>query len=404
MLDSKKKRKLLTEEIKPVNLKKLRVIVLLSEHPYPPNSGTKVKNYHLWKNFLKFPDIELKVLYLSDTADLSTFSGHEEITLRYDKFNIVQKSLRYLLYSHHQYRYSSALGLKLQELSQQWNPDIIHAEELKMAKYAQPSKIKKTVTLHNVESDLIKKSGSLPVRYFQKILNFIHSLTLKNYESRVVQTFDKIFTYSDVDTKRFRQLYKQQSFVTTRNGVNAQAICPSSVEQTNNILFVGSLHYAPNAEGIKWFLQYVRPYLRKDITITVAGAGAPNDLKKLLKESHIIFYDSPKSLEDFYHRCTLTIVPLLNGSGTRTKILESLAYQRPIVSTIKGSEGLSVNESMAVYNRDDPKEFAETINHLCHKDQIAELKKRSEVGREYILKNYDWEVLADQYYEQWKSL
>lgn len=387
-----------------MKLKKIKVAVLLSEYPSPPNSGTRVKNFHLWKHFRKNPEIELRVFYLSEQANNENFTGFSEEACLYEKYGFFTKILRYMFFSHHQYRYSKQLESKLINTLKNWSPDVIHAEELKMAKYALKCKIKKTVTLHNVESDLLKKSGSLPIKYFQPLLNWLHYLTLKNYERRVVQSFDKVFTYSKIDTKRLIELYGPRTITTTRNGVNASEIDAGPLVNMDTILFIGSLHYAPNAEGIRWFIKEVIPSIRKDIRIIVAGAGAPEELIDQLNSKKIVFYDSPASLEHIYQNCTLTIVPLLSGSGTRTKILESLAYKRPVISTKKGSEGLSVSDELGVFNAEKPKEFAATINDLCQEHQREKLNTLGAHGRNFVLENYDWEHLSRQYYKEWETL
>lgn len=387
-----------------MNVNKLKVLVLLSEHPDPPNSGTRVKNFHLWKNFYQHPQVEIKILYTANQKSCPNFSKNDEQNFPFDKMTIFKKGSRYLLYSHHQYKYSTLLKNRVNELIKTWAPDIIHAEELKMAKYLDDVSTAKTVTVHNVESDLLRKSGSLPLKFMQPVINFIHYLTLKAFEKRVVNSFDKVFTYSDVDSKRYAQLYPRGRFVTTRNGVNAKDITPIDISNKKNILFIGSLHYAPNAEGIRWFLRHVLPHINQDISIVVAGAGAPGELKKELISNHISFVDTPDELTSLYNEATLTIVPLLSGSGTRTKILESLAYQRPVISTSKGAEGLEFNESMGVYIFDDPLLFAKKINEITSLDSIELENQKCQKARQYIIDQYDWSALAKKYVYEWTRL
>src|SRR5207249_4557368 len=64
-----------------------------------------------------------------------------------------------------------------------------------------------------------------------------------------------------------------------------------------------------------------------------------------------------------------TIVPLLNGNGTRLKILESVTYGRPVLTTLKGMEGLDfINKrDIFVFNK-DPKTFIDSYETLLNKE------------------------------------
>lgn len=380
-----------------------KVLVLISEHPSPPNSGTRVKNFHFWKHFRNL-GVELKILYTDERHDRPAFSSFEEIRCRFDRPSLPMKAWRYLNYSHHQYKFSHELIKKIHSLCQHWRPDIIHAEELKMAKYFPNIGIKQTLTVHNVESELLKMSGSLPFPFAQRLFDTVHAVNLKSYEKAAISQADLVFTYSEIDSKKLKALYPFGVFQTGQNGVNAQDIPATEVVSKGQILFVGSLHYAPNAQGLKWFIDQVFPLLDQSITINVAGAGAPMHLIEEMKKKNIVFHDSPESLESIYQGSTLTIVPILSGSGTRTKILESLAYQRLVISTTKGAEGLNVDESQGVFRADTKEDFSKLINHWANHAVADKGIKLGLSGRRYVLDKYDWSALAKKYLMSWSSL
>jgi glycosyltransferase involved in cell wall biosynthesis len=88
------------------------------------------------------------------------------------------------------------------------------------------------------------------------------------------------------------------------------------------------------------------------------------------------------------------VVPLRAGSGTRIKILESMAFGRPVVSTSLGCEGLAVTPGENILVADDPADFAaQTIRLLNDK----ELRHRLAVnGRQLIETTYDWQAVAQR--------
>jgi glycosyltransferase involved in cell wall biosynthesis len=50
-----------------------------------------------------------------------------------------------------------------------------------------------------------------------------------------------------------------------------------------------------------------------------------------------------KNLKDFYQKIDCLITPIFSGSGSRIKILESLSFSVPIISSPIGAEGININ-------------------------------------------------------------
>src|SRR3990170_100478 len=73
---------------------------------------------------------------------------------------------------------------------------------------------------------------------------------------------------------------------------------------------------------------------------------------------------SVKDVVPYYHRSTVSVVPLRAGGGMRLKILETMALGRPVVSTTIGYEGLDVMDGEHLLIADSLKEFAEKTVRL----------------------------------------
>ena len=103
---------------------------------------------------------------------------------------------------------------------------------------------------------------------------------------------------------------------------------------------------------------------------------------------------SVDDLYPFYKRSTVCIVPLRAGGGTRLKILEAMAFGRPVVSTSIGCEGLGAVDGEHLFIADIPEQFAEKTVHLLKDEGL----RQRIVGqaRELVVKLYDWDVIANQ--------
>ena len=108
-------------------------------------------------------------------------------------------------------------------------------------------------------------------------------------------------------------------------------LTPTPLPGTKNVLFVGSLWYRPNADGVDWFLQNVWPRVRAkepDATLTLVGA-APKQVRAKW-ETHV-GVSAPGFVADLaatYRSARLVVVPLHSGGGTNIKVLEALAHGR----------------------------------------------------------------------------
>ena len=76
------------------------------------------------------------------------------------------------------------------------------------------------------------------------------------------------------------------------------------------------------------------------------------------------FEDTPADLRPLYDEHAVIVVPVFEGSGTRGKILEALSYERAVVTTTKGPEGLDLQAGEGFVIADEPGEFANAIQKL----------------------------------------
>jgi hypothetical protein len=89
------------------------------------------------------------------------------------------------------------------------------------------------------------------------------------------------------------------------------------------VLFCGALNYPPNRRGLEWFYRAIWPWVRAkdpDIRLAVVGYGAGlTDFADLRSDSSVDFIGEGDNVVPHYNQTSLSVVPLLEGSGTRVK-------------------------------------------------------------------------------------
>ena len=389
----------------------MKVLALLSDCPWPPNTGSRVRNAYLWPALQRLGvDVRLLALDQGHTSIVRNHTGDArggvDIELHaLDRERLPARAWHALTRSYHQWPVSRSLRRRVDDFATAWHPDVIHAEELRMAAYVPdrrhlPRSLR-TMTLHNVESDLLRRTGSTAVRRGRSVIELLHRTSLARFERRAVLGADLAFAYSQADLERYRRLVPGGRWAATRNGTHAAAITPTPVPEPPAVLLLGSLGYAPNVQGLYWFLDRVLPLLPPGLPVTVAGSRAPAEVRRRLARAPVRFEDSPDDVAPLYAAHAISVVPVFQGSGTRGKILEALAYERAVVTTTPGVSGLELAEGEGYVVADDAEAFASLLARLASAPgERAALARR---GRAAVLERYDWSVVARDLLAAWSA-
>ncbi|MEZ5354224.1 MAG: glycosyltransferase [Bryobacteraceae bacterium] len=174
------------------------------------------------------------------------------------------------------------------------------------------------------------------------------------------------------DRDAFAARYPALQFVHLPNVVRLPAALPAALQDApmdpSALLFVGTLNYFPNADGILWFCEAILPLIRQrqaSMAIRVVGTGAPPRVLALGDLPGVTVAGAVPDLTPEYARCGTMIVPLRAGSGTRIKILEAFSYRIPVVSTSAGAHGLEVAHEEHLLLADTPEQFAAACLRLA---------------------------------------
>jgi glycosyltransferase involved in cell wall biosynthesis len=263
---------------------------------------------------------------------------------------------------------------------------------------------KRVVVAHNVESIIWQ-------RYFETETNalrrwFIHRQWRKfqRFERCALSDADRTIAASDVDAERFHQEFGVERVQVVENGVDTRYFQPSAVPRdSSRLLFLGSLDWRPNLDGLHQLLDDIFPRVRREIphaTLTVVGRNPSTALQRRLADiPGAKLFGSVPDVRPFLEKCGMLVVPLRIGGGSRLKILEALAAGVPVVSTRIGAEGLHLEAGRDLTVVETVADLGPAlIDAIRH---YPRLTMEAERGREQVLERYDWDRLADQMERIW---
>lgn len=172
------------------------------------------------------------------------------------------------------------------------------------------------------------------------------------------------------------------------------------------LLFVGSLWYAPNHEGIDRFLQHSWPAIRAALPQTrllLAGAAPPAMRQAWERHPGVSAPGYVDDLGEAYRNAAFTIAPIHSGGGSNIKILESLAYGRVCVTTPRCADAFKSglgNTGLGIAH--DDADFAQRcIDWL---NNIDSRRNEAEKGRAQIERHYTRTLFVDRVTQLVRSL
>ena len=380
----------------------MRLLLLTQILPYPPDSGPKVKTYHVLR-------------YLAEhghQVTLASFVRKEEedfirnlqpycvaihaVPIRRSKWADTRAYILslssgkpFLIV-----RDSSAKMQKIvHELTQAERFDIVHADQLTMGQFAlNGNGARRVFDAHNAVWAIVERSrNSAP--YLLRPLLSREFRKLKAYEGKLARQMDAVLAVSEVDRQALVEAGADASKITiVPIAVDCARLAPvKRKEHSTNVLTIGTLFYPPNADGIRWFIQQVYPFVRQqslDVTLTIVGPRPPKDIRQFGEQNpdSVQVTGYVQELQTYFEHAALMVVPVRAASGMRVRILEGLARGMPIVTTSTGVEGIDAVNGEHLLVADAPAEFAAAVVRLLRDPEFA--KQLAARGRRLAEEKY----------------
>jgi len=381
----------------------LNILFLTHVYPYPPDSGGLIFTYNAIKHefengnnvtIITFNNksIETPLDQIADVHIIHKDTRNRFVGMLVNLFSsIPYNSSKYV---------SEEIPSLIKKIVETKGIDIIYIDHLHMAIYSnfikrQWPNMPLIFRSQNVETTIMERFYQNQSNPFIKIYAFMQYLKMRSYESKIVEVFDKCFMLTENDSQRIKEMNPKVKEVTIPAGVDIIKYSPKpNTEEGMTILFLGSLNWLPNADGLKWFIDNVLDKVIAEIPnikFFIVGKDPIDQVKRLHDGNKIIVTGYVEDERDYISKCSVFIVPLRIGGGMRIKILNAMSMGKCIVSTSIGAEGINLKNHHDIYISDEPETFAKDIIFLLRNQAIRE--KVSLNARETISTNYSWKAV-----------
>lgn len=286
---------------------------------------------------------------------------------------------------------STALAKRVGELLTENEYDIVLLESLFVAPYINTirkySNAKIILRAHNVEHLIWQRlldntTNILKRAYLSKMVT-----QLKAYEISVFEKVHGVAAISSIDEATIKQLAPKAKVATVALTTHLQPVMGVNTIPAS-VFHLGSMDWAPNVEGIEWFINSVWPLVATNVPhakLYLAGRNMPQSLFNKANDSIIIEggVDNPV---DYMGTKQIMVVPLFSGSGVRVKVIEGMALGKPIVATPIAVEGIAVTNNENIFIAETPEAFASAICSLLSNNALVDRTGHAAAG--FIEANY----------------
>jgi len=295
------------------------------------------------------------------------------------------------------------MEIRVREITRNQHFDIIQIDQSPIAHYVEfidksNYDAARLISLYDVGAAQFSRISKIESNFQNRFWTWFDSLFLRHWESTYVDRhFDKCIVVSEIDRAALRQSNPNLDPIIVPNGVDTTQhnLLPEPAT-CNKIIFVGNMRYLPNVDGANFFCKEIFPLIKRKVPeakLLLVGS-TPIDAVRSLASENILVTGYVESVIPYYQESAISIVPLRAGSGTRLKILESMALGRPVVSTTLGCEGLTVSHAENILIADTPTDFAAHIIQLLHDPKMRQHLITN--ARQLVETSYDWYAIANK--------
>lgn len=345
----------------------MRILVLSASIPFPPISGGKLRTYHLMRALSRRHDLTLVGFTYGEPASAPTIPVRVvavpwEPPPLYQQMNssdaaAAQRAADRLNRDGDDpwcasWAESAAMESAIQRLCEE-DFDVVLVEGTAMARFLPvlPDRVPRVLDFFDVYTRMkLRNDGSQAAAF--------EAERTRRFERAAALECDLCIAVSEEEAAAVKELLGVDHVRVVPNGVDTAHFTPAASDpDPASLLFVGTLSYRPNSEGVKHFAKRILPRIHQEIpeaVLHVVGVDPPREVKALAGENVVVHGMVPDVLPH-YQRAAVVVVPLLSGGGTKIKVLEAAACGKAIVATSVGVDGLPfrAGEDLVVADSDD---------------------------------------------------
>jgi polysaccharide biosynthesis protein PslH len=379
----------------------MRLFFLLPRVPYPTEKGDKLRAFHQITCLSRHHEIIVcalneGVLHKDAVKVLKKYAKAVHI-IPLSKSTIYGNLVKTLFSSNPLqvgYYYNKHTAKVIHQLIEQYQPDHIFCQLIRMAAYVKDLDIPKTLDYQDVFSKGVERRLAVSPFWMKPFLKLEYQRLLA-YEKMAFDRFDNkiIISYPDRDLIPHP---KKEEIAVIANGVDTQFFAPLEREKQYDLVFTGNMSYPPNVNSAEFLVNKIIPQVlqkKPDLKVLIAGA-TPSMRVKVLQSNNVEISGWIPDMREAYAQARIFIAPMQLGTGLQNKLLEAMAMKIPCITSDLANQALKAKPGEEILVGTNPEDYTTHIMDLLEHPEKAEAI--AERGHNYIHDNYTWEAETDK--------
>ena len=404
------------------NAKQKTIVFIMPRLPFPPTTGRKTSLYHYCRILSEKLHYRLVVAaFLENGDDVNDKPDFIDKLVVLEKPSNVTKIRQVFLHSVIRRKFPMQVSLywnkrakqQIDELIKEEDADIAIADMIRCTEYIKDSSCFRIADLDDmlslrykrqIESDMenINPYG----QYISKTPKFMRQILLwkpvklwvtknevallEKYEKTVGNIFDATIFVAEKECENLNTALGKEVAFAVPNGVDINYFTRQTPLTTNHTIgFLGALDVAHNEQAVIHFVKNILPLIKQevpDVKFMVIGGGGEK-LRALESES-VQFMGRVEDVRESLKQCRVFVCPMTFGSGIKTKLLEAMSYEMPIVTTTIGAENIDAENEKDWIVAKNNTDFSRSVVYLLKDYKVA--TKMGENGRDFVKEKFSW--------------
>lgn len=379
----------------------MRVLVLTAKTIWPLLGGAEIRNFNLLKETSKHHDVYL-LSFLLGRNDRDHFSGLTPyckkvigVDLKRPRWKRLLKagtslvrSRPFIISEYHRREMSDAVS----EVIENEKIDVVHAHFLHVGQYSRwKGRAAFVYDAHNLEHVLWERFSRIQRNPLMRAFARLQLPKFVAWQRRVARQSEKIVTLSEDDKAEYLRIAPYADVTTVPNGADIDFFRPLDIPtEESSVIYFANFGWPPQDDAAIYFHDEILPLVRKEIPgvkLYLVGKTPPEAVRNLACEN-VVVTGFVEDIREYIQRAAVVVLPLRVGAGTKHRVFQSLAMQKPLVTTSVGSEGIALEHGRTAMITDDAERFAAYTTQLLHDPELR--RTMGENGRRLVVENYDW--------------
>ncbi|MBU0600694.1 glycosyltransferase family 4 protein [bacterium] len=368
---------------------KKNILIISPIMPYPLDYGSRIKIYELIKYLASRCHLTLISLChsMEDVKNAKfirdlkvevhpVLNPNKKSFLYRSLFKVINSIVSLLFFIPQDLLYANCLPLrkKIKEVALSKKFDLVHFEYWwtgYFIKYFR--RVKSFVLEEDVEFVRYQREYKVTKFGLSKLFAYFRWKNTFRYEIKCCRKFKTILTVTSKDKEILERYISNKEIITSPFLLNID-IGKLPPCDSHNLMFVGGIS-PHNVDGITYLIKDIFPKIKEEISevqLFIMGGELDKIFSAYHGQNGIFVLGFVPDIRYYISQCSILVAPLRIGSGIKGKIIEAMMYNRAVVTTNVGAEGIGLTHEKDVLIADTTEEFVSWTVRLLREKKLRE--------------------------------